>query len=183
MPSPFPGMNPFLEQDDVWQDFHQSFIPLVRELLSEQVRPTYIVKVEEHLYIHELSTEERQFLGRANVSVADSRVEMEARPPAAVAEAPAYARLPASVDIERQSYLEIRDRRNRELITVIELLSPANKRPGPDRAILGRALRLLTSPVHLVEIDLLRGGPPSRWRICRRATIMPLSAGARNARA
>ena len=30
MPSPFPGMNPFLEQEDVWQDFHDSFIPAAR---------------------------------------------------------------------------------------------------------------------------------------------------------
>ena len=34
MPSPFPGMNPFLEREEVWQDFHQSFIPLVREILT-----------------------------------------------------------------------------------------------------------------------------------------------------
>ena len=27
MPSPFPGMNPYLEQPDVWHDFHQGFIP------------------------------------------------------------------------------------------------------------------------------------------------------------
>ncbi len=39
MPSPFPGMNPYLEQDDVWTDFHQSFIPLVRELLSPRFGP------------------------------------------------------------------------------------------------------------------------------------------------
>src|SRR5205085_12636690 len=55
MPSPFPGMNPYLEQEEVWQDFHQSFIPLVRAVLAEQVRPAYVVKVEEHLFIHELS--------------------------------------------------------------------------------------------------------------------------------
>jgi hypothetical protein len=34
MPSPFPGMNPYLEQESVWQDFHQTFIPLLRELLK-----------------------------------------------------------------------------------------------------------------------------------------------------
>jgi Protein of unknown function (DUF4058) len=43
MPSPFPGMNPYLEHADVWQDFHQSFIPLLRRLLAEQVRPKYLV--------------------------------------------------------------------------------------------------------------------------------------------
>ena len=46
MPSPFPGMNPCLEHADVWQDFHQSFIPLIRQMLSEQVRPKYLMKLD-----------------------------------------------------------------------------------------------------------------------------------------
>ena len=44
---------------------------------------------------------------------------------------------------------------------MIELLSPANKTPGPDREqYLAKRMELLNGPVHLVEIDLLRGGPP-----------------------
>src|SRR5213593_3713631 len=111
MPSPFPGMNPYLEQEEVWQDFHQSFIPLVRAVLAEQVRPAYVVKVEEHLFIHELSAEERRLLGRANVSVAAGEAATESHAAPAVLDAPSYARLPVAVDIERHSYLEIRDRR------------------------------------------------------------------------
>ena len=52
MPSPFPGMNPYLEQADVWQDFQQSFISLLRQLLAEQVRPKYLVKIKEQIFIH-----------------------------------------------------------------------------------------------------------------------------------
>ncbi len=69
MPSPFPGMNPYLEQDDAWHNFHQQFIPLVGQMIVPQVRPSYIVKVEEHVFIHERSAVEREFLGRADVSV------------------------------------------------------------------------------------------------------------------
>ena len=59
------------------------------------------------------------------------------------------------------NFVEIRDRRRRELVTVIELLSPSNKRPGPDREqYLGKRGQLLSSSAHIVEIDLLRGGPP-----------------------
>ena len=68
-----------------------------------------------------------------------------------------------AVDIERLAFLEIRDRRNRQLVTVIELLSPANKRPGGDRdQYLAKRQKVLASTAHLVEIDLLRGGqrPP-----------------------
>ena len=41
MPSPFPGMNPYLEQADIWTDFHNSFITYAREALSSQVGPNY----------------------------------------------------------------------------------------------------------------------------------------------
>jgi hypothetical protein len=153
-------MNPYLEQPEVWHDFHQSFIPLVREVLTEQVRPHYVVKVEEHLFIHELSAEERLFLGRADVSITGSPPGQPTRSAAALAVAPAYGRLPPAVDTERQAYLEIRDRQSRELVTVLELLSPANKKLGPDRdQYVAKRRQLFASTVHLVEIDLLRGGP------------------------
>lgn len=70
MPSPFPGMKPSLEQADVWQDFHQSFIPPLRQLLSVQVCPRYVVKIAEQIFIHELAEEQRQLMmGRADLTV------------------------------------------------------------------------------------------------------------------
>ena len=53
MPSPFPGMNPYIEQADLWKDFHDTFIPAAREVLAAMVRPRYYVRIEEHLVIHE----------------------------------------------------------------------------------------------------------------------------------
>jgi len=65
--------------------------------------------------------------------------------------------VPLSVDVERHTFLEIRDCDNRQLVTVLELLSPSNKRPGPDREqYLAKRQQLLASSVHLVELDLLR---------------------------
>jgi hypothetical protein len=108
-------MNPYLEQDDAWHDFHERFLPLVADLLVAQVRPGYIVKIDEHVQL----------------------------------------------DLERLAFVEIRDRRNRELVTVVELLSPSNKRPGADREqYLAKREQVLGSSAHLVEIDLLRGGKP-----------------------
>jgi hypothetical protein len=160
MPSPFPGMNPYLEQEDVWHDFHERFLPHVAEWLVPQVRPAYIVKLDEHIYIHELPAEERRFLGRADDSVTDSGAPPMSRPTADVLQAPAYGRVPPGIDVERHAFIEIHDRRSRELVTVVELLSPSNKRAGADREqYLAKRWQLVTSPVHLVEIDLLRGGP------------------------
>src|SRR5438132_1495640 len=67
MPSPFPGMNPYVERASVWHDFHESFMPLVREILTTQVLPRYFVRIDEHMYIHELSSEERRFIGRGDI--------------------------------------------------------------------------------------------------------------------
>jgi hypothetical protein len=160
MPPPFPGMNPFLEQSDAWQDFHDSFIPAIRDAVSPQVSPAFLVKIEEHLYIHELSVEQRFRLGSANVSL--SRIPgatAAATTAQAVHNAPARVVLP-TVEFEKQLFLEIRDIQNRELVTVIEVLSPSNKQAGPDREqYLAKRGNLLRSKVHLVEIDFLRVGP------------------------
>jgi hypothetical protein len=159
MPSPFPGMNPYLEQERVWHDFHERFLPTAAEAIGAQVDPRYIVKIDEHVYIHELPEGSRQFLGRADIAVTRSPEGGGPRPVAAVLEAPAQVRLPR-VDIERLSYVEIRDRDDWRLVTVIELLSPSNKRPGPDREqYLAKRAELLSGAAHLVELDLLRGGP------------------------
>jgi hypothetical protein len=160
MPSPFPGMNPYLEQDALWQDFRLAVLPALRERLVPQVAPKYIVLLDEHLYVHDPPPEPRQLVGRADVAVA--------QPPGAplggsvlgLIEAPTRVELLAE-DIERARYLEIRDRQSGELVTVVDLLSPSNKRPVPDRdQYLAKRRELLASPAHLVEIDLLRGGRP-----------------------
>jgi hypothetical protein len=151
-------MNPYLEQADVWHDFHERFIPRLADLLTAQIDPRYIVKIDEHVYIHELSAEERRFAGRGDLTIAWAPRSSAGQSNVAVLEAPFEGLLPA-VDVVSLSYLEIRDRRNRGLVTVIEVLSPANKKPGADRdQYLGKRKVLLASMAHFVEIDLLRGG-------------------------
>jgi hypothetical protein len=154
-------MNPYLEQDDVWHDFNEKFIPAIAEHLVPQVRPNYIVKIDDHVYVHEFSPEpSRRLLGRADVGIAESEVSVASQAATSVLGVPVRVQVPA-LDVERVSFVEIRDRRSRELMTVIEVLSPANKRPGPDREqYVAKRQEILNSKVHLVEIDLLRGGPP-----------------------
>src|SRR5262249_49705077 len=103
---------------------------------------------------------EHHFIGRGDVSLARGTGTLPSQTATAILEAPAYGRLPDSVDVERHAFLEVRDRQSRELVTVLELLSPANKYQRPDReTYLAKRRHFLASPVHLVEIDLLRGGP------------------------
>ncbi|MCY2988823.1 MAG: DUF4058 family protein [Planctomycetota bacterium] len=160
MSSPFPGMNPYLEQEDVWEDFHGRFIPLAAEWIGAQIEPAYIVKMGVNVYIREPPYEQRVLLGRPDVMVADRQPARPAAGGSATIEAPAYARIIPAVDICREPYLEICDRQSRQVVTALELLRPTNKRPGPDREqYLHKRRQFFQARVNLVELDLLRGGP------------------------
>jgi hypothetical protein len=159
MPSPFPGMNPFLEQDDAWHDFHEKIISMIAERLVVQVRPEYIVKINEQIYFHELIHEPRRSPGRADVSVSRSD-EVSGQSGIGFLDPPTEVRLPVH-DVERLAFLEVRDRRSRELVTVFEVLSPSNKHSGSSRDYyLAKRQELLDRRANLVEIALLRGGYP-----------------------
>jgi len=161
MPSPFPGMNPYLEHEDAWHNFHEQFPNRVVEVLEPQVGPNYFLKVDEHVYTQELPEDQRRFLVLADAALSHMPDKGRERGPGTATvtiKAPRRVLLPA-VDRVGMSYVEIRDRRSRRLVTVIELLSPSNKRPGADREHYEyKRAEILASPTHLVEIDLLRGG-------------------------
>lgn len=160
MPSPFPGMNPYLERDVAWHDFHERFLMGAAILIGDQVEPNYVVRVDDHIFVHELPEEPRRSGGRADVSITSTARRRESPGRAIeVLEAPNRIRVPP-IDVTREAYLEIRDRQSREVVTVIELLSPSNKRGnGADRSqYLTKREIILASPTNLVEIDLLRGG-------------------------
>ena len=162
MTSPFPGMDPFIEHPHTWEDFHHAYLTYVREWLAPQARPRYQVRIEQRVYLRELSAEERL------ISQSDVHVVMTNRPGSlagglAVATAPTMAfpmELPGVLEI-KEGYLEIVDRDTRDVITVIELLSPTNKRGAGDadaKSYLKKRERLMRTGVNLVELDLLRGG-------------------------
>lgn len=162
MPSPFPGMNPYIERPDVWNDFHDTFIPALREVLSAQVVPQYYVRIEENLYIHEPPAKERFPLGKPDLSVHSGELPGPAIGTAAIA-APAYVGMPVVVEEERLPYLEIRDRLKHEVVTIIELLSPANKASSGRDQYLAKVQRILASKTNFVEIDLLRDHTKMPW--------------------
>ena len=142
MPSPFPGMDPYLERPTLWPDLHLELIRAVRAALVPKVAPRYYVAVEQRTYIvaadpfDAAQGKPHTFVGRPAVTVV-SPLEGPAEPPVAVAsvavlERPVTVELPLP-DRIRQRYLEVRDVETHEVVTVIEILSPTNKRPGPDR--------------------------------------------------
>ncbi len=51
MPSPFPGMDPYLETPDLWPDVHHELISQIRQVLNPALRPRYVARVELRLYV------------------------------------------------------------------------------------------------------------------------------------
>lgn len=157
MPSPFRGMDPFIEGQR-WRDFHTSYITVIREMLTPNVRPRYVVEVEEYVYLAR-EGEEPDRLFTPDVAI----IEASTRPAAApqgrtVVATPAIYTLPMPTRY-RQAFLTIRGRQWQNVVTVIELLSPWNKTPGEGRATyLVKRSNILYSQANRVEIDLLLSG-------------------------
>jgi hypothetical protein len=153
-------MNPYIEQEEVFNDFHHGAIFVIRELLGAQLGPDLVASIEQHLYIHERPAADR-LAGRTDVAVKERYAASGVQPGGAgTIQAPAFGTLPLAVDEQRVGYVEVRDRHSRRLVTTIELLSPSNKYAGGDReSYLQKRHEVLRTNVHLVEIDLLRGGP------------------------
>ena len=157
MPSPFPGMNPYLERPARWTDFHNSFIVTARTALARQVGEKYFVQVEEHLYL-ERADEGDELLGVPDLDLIGSEDGSGVGPSAATLVAPVRVTIPG-VTRRRLAFLTVRDREGDRVVTVIEMPSPTNKRPGDDRAeFIAKRQRWLASAASYVEIDLLRGG-------------------------
>jgi hypothetical protein len=156
MASPFPGMDPYLEDKALWNDVHHRLITYISNALQRQVRPRYHVRIEERLYVEEAKRE----------IVPDTAVlqPVGSRTGTAVAQAP-ECDAPIVLQVETREHTEgvihILDRaRNMRVVTVIEVLSPSNKEPHSKGWELYRQKQgeILRSDVHLVEIDLLRAG-------------------------
>lgn len=161
MPSRFPGMDPFIEGQD-WEDFHVAFIVGLKDALMPRVRPRYVVRAERRIYLeHRLDDEGEQI--RPDVAILDPGASAARLPsPArgqAIAPTPVLLHLPIPEE-HRETLLIIRLRESMEVVTVLEVLSPTNKRRRSDgrREYLAKREAVLRSPTHLVEIDLLRGG-------------------------
>jgi hypothetical protein len=75
-------------------------------------------------------------------------------------ERPQEVTLPVSSET-KERYLEVRESGTDAVITVIEVLSPKNKRKGDGRVTYeAKRQKILDSASHLVEIDLLRSDSP-----------------------
>ncbi len=162
MPYPFPGMNPYLEHPEFWAEVHHLLIGLIAESLNPQLLPKYRVAIEKRVY--QMNGEDALFVGIPDATVERSRTATNVNPTnvavATPSASPITVTLPMLMEF-REGYLEVRETATKEVVTVIEVLSPTNKRPGKGRDTYEQKRQeVLSSRTHLVEIDLLRGGNP-----------------------
>ena len=158
MPSPFPGMDPYLEDPALWPGIHQDLITLAKLALNAQLPPHYAVNTGERPYVvqsdRSIYPDVTMFeVRRGSAGGLSSTADVTA----AVSDNP-WVLIVEPVEV-REVYLEILALREGErVVTVIEVLSFANKLAGSEgrRLYTRKQKELLASDVHLLEIDLLR---------------------------
>lgn len=161
MPSPFPGMDPYLE-GYLWPDVHSALASKIRQQLVPQLRPRYTARLE--IYV----TEDNAPEGEIGILYPDVQVVLEhkqtakpakSEPEGSVAILPAPVTVPVVHPVSvRLTQVEIRDTANNQLVSCIEILSPVNKREPGITDYRRKRQQLYQAGVHLLEIDLLRRG-------------------------
>lgn len=146
--SPFPGMDPYLE-GDLWQEFHSTLTHQISAQLLPLLSPRYVALLGKRYVIGDFypSVQSVPLMREMVTMTADTAVQITPQ-----------VRLVSHIPEEiPQLSIEIRDIANRRLVTVIEILSPANKHGKGLVEYLERRYDLLKTATHLLEIDLLRG--------------------------
>ena len=158
MPSPFPGMDPYLENPAFWSDFHATFINYWREAVADQLPDSYEARIDERVNLVEVQPDKiRRF--QPDVTLTQTPRSPGAAPAVSEVATLEPVVIPLLIEEEtRETYIQILHRRDRTLVAVLELLSPSNKEE-PDRSTyLARRNTLLHHDVHVVELDLLLKG-------------------------
>lgn len=170
MLSPFPGMDPYIEQPSLWGDFHNDLAGEIRSALNQVIRPDYFARLIPYVTYETIAIGQREQT-YPDVSVFQPKSEVAS---AAMGRRYATTMVMESVSVEsevevdfplRLQSIEVHSVVNGRLVTVIEILSPVNKCPGHEAyAAYQRKRRqiLNSNEVHLLELDFLRGGqrPP-----------------------
>ena len=164
MPSPFPGMDPYLEDCDLWPDVHARLITAAAAALTPLIRPKFLARVEQRTFSFKLDDPADDLYLVPDIRVVYRTREGGPQPPfdtgeggTAVLEGVEVTEELLQVGVQR--YIDVIDAASREIVTVIEIVSPSNKLSGGagQRAFERKREQVQASETGWVEIDLLRG--------------------------
>jgi len=157
--NPFPGINPFIEWEGFWRDFHSRFINYVAEQILSQLPRGYDARIEEDaLLIDPASGQWHRFPDVAVLETAARPRQGAPAPLATLEPASEIEPEPIRADEERHIWIEVRDQRDDSLVTSIEILSPTNKVGSGQAEFRFKRKEPFDAGVNLVDIDLLLGG-------------------------
>lgn len=159
MESPFPGMDPYLELPSLWPDVHHRLVTVLCDHLQAQIVPRYVAQITPYVTLEQIEIAPTRRAIVPDVGVYE-RGTFEQSSGTVVADAPPLLGTATMEIPTRYARIEIRAVNDERLVTAIELLSLVSKRPGADAADAYEKKRqeLFMNGVHLLEIDLLRGG-------------------------
>lgn len=167
MKSPFPGMDPYMQQ--YWRDVHTSLITYTRDQLRLVLPSGLVARANERVYFETEDELDRSFYPDVFVSTHPSRKRAKGRRAGgtSLAAEPVIVQLRDEPVTER--FIEILDARSgHQVITVIEYISPTNKSPGAGYDLYRqKQIEVRQGGLNLVEIDLVLGG--------KRVLSVPLS--------
>src|SRR5689334_10278387 len=149
-------MDPYLAAPNLWRGAHTRLLTFISDDLQRQVAPRYAVMVEERIPLDPLDQTRWADMDIREARPESGAVAVAARPALAEETAPEEIVVPELTLPHR--YLTIRDTTNRQVVTVIELLSPWNKSGRGLAEYREKQAEILLSEANLVEIDLLRAG-------------------------
>lgn len=161
MHSPFPGMNPYLEDPRTWSGFHAIFLSRIVDQVYKPLRPKYAIRFEERAYVSGEDDPGRDVIPDIRVvtrrTVRGRRVPSETG--AAVIDRPARVERIEGEAIH-EKYLKVIDLLDRSVVTVLELVSPSNKIRGSEgrASFMQKRREVLASTANWLEVDLLRDG-------------------------
>lgn len=163
MPSPFPGMDPYLE-GYLWPDFHNALANKIRQQLAPLLRPNYTARLEIYVVEDRFPDTEVGIL-YPDVEVMELKARSSSPPVSPQSQSAVSTITPAPLSLPvlqpttlRLASVEIRDTAANTLITCIEILSPVNKREPGLTTYRQKRQRLYQAGIHLLELDLLRRG-------------------------
>jgi hypothetical protein len=155
MPSPFPGMDPWLENEEFFGDLHGALIIYLREALNAVLPSGYRAISSTLVWVDDASRREPDVsLLHRGRKPSHSSGTLDALPGLmTVGDEP-------SPELREEPYLEIHFSHGKRLVTAFEVLSPSNKRSGTNgrKTYLDKQEEFRLGSVNLVEVDLLRGG-------------------------
>ena len=161
MPSPFPGMDPYLEDPAGWGGVHLGLLYAIHAQLNDVLPDGFVAELDQYVWTREEPDDDSARLGKPDVLVPKRRpFRAGSRSAAAVATVPptVLTRLPKQ-EVRTHRRVKITTDRGARVVTVVEVLSPSNKSAGDDRDVyLNKRREYFAARANVVEIDLLRAG-------------------------